>query len=195
MSFTAAADPPLNSLTLTPTAAALLALFAAFWLCVAVWATVRGLRLARIGSAHREANLGCQALLAAGARNAADRPCRPAASAVPSGSGMRSGFVSRRARWQDLSDGDVGLRPEEASALAENIRETRSRRRQFLLPGSRPRLVARPARSRRAGAAAVIPPIAVLLWFIDATDSEEQMSELRERGRSARRARLARFPR
>ena len=50
---------------LSPTAIAVLALFCAAWLSVAVWATLRGLRLAREGAALRAEAARSEAFLGA----------------------------------------------------------------------------------------------------------------------------------
>src|SRR5687768_7346330 len=105
-------------LTLTPTAAALVALVCGAWLAVALWATVRGIGLsrrsaARIGDAERAAALlgahvAVPALLRGGGWLEAD--------------GRLAGLLgldSPPTRMTDLCGGGCGLPAEEGSALAE----------------------------------------------------------------------------
>jgi signal transduction histidine kinase len=167
----------LDSLILTPTAAALLALFAAFWLCLAVWATVRGLRLSRTGLDHQQESRRCHALLGAA-------PAMPlvAYSDGSVGGSQRLwdalGLLSPPATLADLSADGAGLRAEEAETLAEKIREVAASGGRFSLP------------VRAQGSSRVLlvdggpapPPYAgdcVLLWFVDATETEERIGDLR----------------
>jgi signal transduction histidine kinase len=166
----------LDSLTLTPTAAALLAVFAAFWLVLAVWATVRGLGLARSGLADRQENRRCQALLEAA-------PAMPLiAHADGSVGGSRRlwdalGLLSPPATLAGLCADGAGLRAEEAEALAARISEAAASGGRFSLPlraqgSSRVLLV------EGGPAPPPYPADAVLLWFLDATDTEQRISEL-----------------
>lgn len=156
---------------------AIVALFAACWLALALWFTMRGVRLARVGAAARDQGARADALLAAG----------PAMPLLVAGDG---GLQGPQRLWDALGLGEPptflrqlrqeesGLSEQSHAELAERIKETAASGAAFALPlrpqGSSRRFIAR-------GAPAP-PPYrtgTVLVWFIDATDTEAQAEQLR----------------
>jgi signal transduction histidine kinase len=166
----------LNSLALTPTAAASLALFAAFWLCLAVWATLRGTRLARIGRAQQEENLRCHALLGAG-------PSMPLIVYADQSVGGSQrlwdtlGLDRPPEALAGLSGEGLGLTPDDLQALAAAIHDSAVGGGSFSQP-VRAQASSRVLVVRGGPAPPPYPAGAVLLWFLDATDSQQQMGAL-----------------
>ncbi|MEA1013379.1 sensor histidine kinase [Sphingosinicella sp. LY1275] len=162
---------------LSRTSLALIALFCGLWLAVALWATLRGLvrsgaASARTGSADRG-----EALLAAS-------PAVPLivfpdgrldASARVAG---LIGLTSMPGRLGDLAGTDAGLSAEDAAVLADRVEQSSASGAAFSLP-MRPQGSSRVLLVRGAPAPAPYPVGSVLLWFFDATESEEQMTALR----------------
>ena len=168
---------------LSPLAAAVLALICAAWLCVAVWATLKGLRLAREGRSLRseagrsEAFLGVAPAmpLLVGEDMAVQMPRRLAHQL---GLSEPASTLSELAAPQALKQAVV-------DRLAEAVRTG-------IATGAAFSLAVRPQGSPRVflvrGAPAPAPAAegAMLLWFIDETEGEEQRAAL-----SARADRLA----
>jgi signal transduction histidine kinase len=165
-------------LTLSSTAAALIALVCGGWLVIAVWATMRGLGLGRrasgrLGEADRaaallDAHAAVPAVIRAGGWLEADARL----------AGLL-GLDSAPTRMTDLCGGGCGLPAEEGAALAEHSERVAATGGSFAMA------------VRAVGSSRVLevrgspapPPYeqgAVLLWFTDATDSESEMAALRE---------------
>nr|MDP9415438.1 PAS-domain containing protein [Pseudomonadota bacterium] len=165
------------SLTLSPTAAALVALFCGFWLSLAVWATLRGGRLGREGTIRqREARL-CQSVLAAS-------PAMPLlvyqGGAVEGSQRLADALalVELPPRLAELAQGEAGIESADLEALSSRVAEAASTGRSFTL-ALRPRHSTRVLRVEGMTAPPAYPPRTVLLWFTDATEAEEQASALR----------------
>jgi signal transduction histidine kinase len=167
----------LSQLTLTPTATALLGLFVALWLCLGVLVTVRGLRASRIGRVRQEENSRCHALLASGPAMAL--LVYPDES-VAGGERLWEtlGLQQSRRTLDGLADQAAGLSKVDAEALASQVREARASGGGFSQT-VRAQGSSRLLRVQGGPAPSPYPPGAVLLWFIDATDAEEQMEGLR----------------
>jgi signal transduction histidine kinase len=167
-------------ISLSPAAAAALAVGAAVWLVLALGVTLTSARKIR---AARDAL----------AEAAHDRRLLEAAPAVPLLVG-RDGRLEASDRLQallgleaapkclaDLSTAAGGVRQEDSAALAEGvaaIASTGASRSFSLSVEGSPRLLLVHA----APAPPAFPEGSVLLWFVDATESEEEMSALRTRG-------------
>ena len=161
---------------LSRTAAALIAAFCGFWLCLAVWAVISARRRSRTAFGHSAAAERCEAMLGAG-------PAIPLV-AFPDGSleaparlaGM-FGMASPPTHISELSALGAGLTAD-TSSLHEEVRTASASGGDFSL-AVRAEGSARVLLVRGSPAPPPYPPGSVLLWFIDATDSEEQMAALR----------------
>jgi signal transduction histidine kinase len=164
-------------LTLAPAAVALIAAGAALWLCLAVWATLRGMRLARAG----------EALCARAAEAEAQLAASPAIPLLvhpdltieaPPRLAHALGLSRSAESLAELGDGDAGLEAADIARLADEVRQSAATGR----PVS---LALRAQGSSRVfavkGGPAPSPPGAVLLWFVDETAGEEQRAELSAR--------------
>jgi signal transduction histidine kinase len=164
--------------SLTPTAAALAALFCGGWFAVALWATLRAIRHSAAAAARLSEANRAQALL-------------DAAPAVPvivhrdgdleAGDRLAAllGISFRPPAIGDLSGGGAGLDPIDGALLADHVADAASSGGSFSLAlraqGSSRILLVR-------GGPAPYPyeQGAVLLWFLDATDAEERAAALRD---------------
>ena len=166
-------------LTLTPMAAAAIAIVCGAWLAVALWATLRGLSLSAKArhrlreSARASALLGSQNGVSAvvgrdGALDADDRLA-----------GLL-GLERPPARLDDLSNGESGLAEEDRIRLSEEAVRAASTAAPFAL-ALRARGASRVLRVRGSPAPAPYEQGSVLLWFSDETESEEAMEALRAR--------------
>src|SRR5688572_7426265 len=168
-------------LTLTSTAAALIALVCGAWLAIALWATVRGIGLARrssarLGDAERAAALlgghvAVPALLRGGGWLEADQRL----------AGLL-GLDTPPTRMSDLCGGGCGLSAEEGSALAELAGRASATGGAFSM-SVRALGSSRVLEVRGSPAPPPFEQGAVLLWFTDATDSEGQTAALRDQVR------------
>ena len=155
---------------------AVVALVCGAWLCAAVWAVLHGTRRAREARADRAAAAGAQALVEAG----------PAMALVvaPDGGVEGSlrlagalGLPEMPQSWSELIAAAV-LSEEDGAALSQCLAECKAAGTSFARP-------VRPCGSRRALAVqgAPAPPAwpagSCLLWFIDATEVEEELAGLR----------------
>lgn len=156
--------------------AALIALFCGFWLCLGVWATLRG--ASRSGAARAQSGEAAraEALLAAG-------PALPLV-VYPDyslhGSDRLAGLLGLENLPDRLSGlaGHSGLTPIDATALTENVVQAAATGGSFSL-AMRPRGSSRILLVRGGPAPPPYPLACVLLWFIDATESEERIGALR----------------
>ena len=155
---------------------ALLGLFAAIWLGVAVWATLRGARLSGRAAAERDGAARAGALLAASPAIAliAYRDGRIEGSDRLAGS---LGLAAIPDRLDGLAADGAGLEPEDLETLADHIAQSAASAGRFSLPvraigSSRVLLV------EGGPAPYPYPPASVLLWFVDATEGEEQRAAL-----------------
>ena len=170
----------MQPLTLSPALAAGLALGAALWLCLAVWAILRGLRLAREGAALRAEALHTEGFLAA----APAMPLLVRPDHALQGSRRLAhalGLDALPATLADLGDADTGLPPYDLEALEREVRESGATGRAFAL-AARAQGSSRVFQIRGAPAPAPAPEGSTLLWFIDETEGEEQRAALRARG-------------
>ena len=164
--------------SLTPTAAALIALFCGGWFAIALWATLKAIRVAAAASARLSEANRAQALLDAA----------PAIPVVVHRDGDLEasdrlaallGIAFRPPALGDLSGGGAGLDPIDGALLADHVADAASSGGEFSLAlrahGSSRILLVR-------GGPAPFPyeQGAVLLWFLDATDAEERATALRD---------------
>ena len=166
-------------LSLSHTAAAVLALVCAAWLCMAVSATLRGLRLAREGQALRDEAGRSEAFLAVA-------PAVPLLAA-PDGSIHMSrrlahllGLPEPVSSFAALHSGDQGLVPDDAERLEQAVQASARTGAPFTLT-LRPQGSARLLLVRGAPAPSPAAEGSVLLWFLDETEGEERRVALAER--------------
>jgi signal transduction histidine kinase len=154
----------------------LLALVCGAWLCLAAWAVLSGLQRARAARIEGRSAGRAEALLESGPAVPLliARDGRLEASArLPA----LLGIEALPARWSDLA-GSQALTEEDAAALGAAIEESGAAGGGFVhvlrLPGSRRalRVIGRPAPRPWANGA-------VLLWFFDATEAEDEAEQLR----------------
>jgi len=156
------------------TAMIVLALVAGFWLAVALWATLRGIRRAEEAAGIAESGFRHEALLAAS----------PAAALIIGANGLLDGDervapmlgLSRLPeRWTDLRD----LLDDAASNLDALVSDAATGgvgSFSFTPAGS-----ARVLKVEAGPAPAALGEGAVLLWLLDATDSERRIAALDEK--------------
>src|SRR5438309_1167182 len=173
-------------LSLTPTAAALIALVCGGWLAVAVWATLRGLRRSREAVGQVAEVAGSEALLAA-------------APAIPllvrrdgTLEGMqRAAFALGLTQLPSSFSSDLGLAPADAAAVRDAVADAQGAGGSFALT-VRPEGGARILELRGSPA----PPSlgeGVLVWILDVTAIAEERAAAEDREQA--RAELARFVR
>jgi signal transduction histidine kinase len=164
-------------LELSRETAALVALGMGFWLCLALWATIRGLRQDRAAARQIVAAEHTSSLLDAG-------PAVPLLvfkkTGVSASQRLADMLGLQRVPQQlaELSGEDTGLAATDLDTLREQISQTASAGGTFTG-------VLRPQRAssmylvRGMPAPPPHPAGTVLLWFTDATETEEQMTGLR----------------
>jgi signal transduction histidine kinase len=166
-----------SNVTFTPTDAALLALFCGFWSCVAIGATLQGLRRTRLGKSWEVDARHCQALLAVG-------PAIPLIvhldQSVTSSERLTAtlGLASAPVVLANLAQGRSGLTGAEIEVLSARTRETASTGAGFSA-AVRAQGSSRLLAVQGMPAPSPYPAGTVLLWFRDATDTEEQTGGLR----------------
>jgi signal transduction histidine kinase len=166
-------------LTLSSTAAALVALVCGGWLAVAVWATLRGLGRSSSAAAQLAALDSDEALLAAS-------PALPLI--VGRGGRLRGpdrlasslGLPRLPETLSGLGDGEAGLDEADFARLAAAISDSAGSGGSFAF-AVRPRNSARVFQLRGSPAPHPCEPGAVLVWFIDATESEDRQAALGQR--------------
>ena len=152
----------------------LAALFCGVWLAIALWATLRGLRLADAARAGSAEAGRAEALLAAG-------PAVPllvyADGSVEAPERLRRllGLFDPPATFDGLAEADLGLSGEEVASLKEEVSRSAASGAAFSL-AVHPQGSSRILLVRGSLAPPPYPPGAVLLWFIDATESEERIA-------------------
>jgi signal transduction histidine kinase len=166
-------------LTLTPMAAAAIAIVCGAWLAVALWATLRAFLLGKVArSKHAQA-----------VRAAALLESQSAVSAIIWGGGMVEpderlagllGLEGQPVRLDDLGSTDSGLTDEDKSRLSEEVARAAATACSFTL-ALRARGASRILRVRGSPAPPPYEPGSVLLWFSDETEGEEAMEALRVR--------------
>ena len=161
-------------LTLTPTAAALIALVCGGWLAVAVWATLRALRRSREAVGQVGAVTRSDALLAAS----------PAIALFVGQDGSlhgseRAAFTLGLTELPDDVSAPMGLAEEDASALRRAIADAQASGAGFVLT-ARPEGGAR-VLELRGGPAPPALGDGILVWLLDVTDiaSERSAAEAR----------------
>ncbi|HEX8667718.1 MAG TPA: ATP-binding protein [Allosphingosinicella sp.] len=161
-------------LTLTPTAAALVALVCGAWLAAAVWASARGLRRSAEAEARLQAAAERQALLAA-------------SPAIPllvhrdlrlEGPARLAHLLGLEALPECFPDIAPVLSAEEAEALTAEISAAAATARPIAL-NLRPSGSARVVQVRGGPAPPGHAPGTLLLWFADATEVEDQLAAAR----------------
>jgi signal transduction histidine kinase len=165
-------------LTLTPTAAAAIALVCGAWLAIAAWATLRGLAAARAVAGEREAARRVGTLLEA----APAMPLlvhRDGRVEAPSRLAAALGLASPPREMADLGQ---ALSAEDFDRLTAQVDASTRSAASFAL-ALRPRGSARMFKVE--GGPAPAAQGSVLLWFLDATASEEQIAHLRQEGQRA----------
>jgi len=164
---------------LSRTAAALIALVCGGWLAVALWATLRGAGRSRTAAAQLAALEGNEALLAAS----------PALPLIVERDGRilgpeRLAFSLGLAALPDALDGlrggEGGLDDADHERVAAAVADASASGGSFAL-AVRPKGSARIFQLRGSPAPPPWQPGAVILWFFDATESEEQRAALEER--------------
>ena len=166
-------------LSLTPTAAALIALACGAWLAAAAWATLRGMRRSREAIGQVADVVRSEALLAAS----------PAVPVLVRRDGSlhgseRAAFVLGLTHLSASVSAELGLAAEDAAALRQAIGDAQTSASAFVLtcrPAGGSRVL-----ELRGGPAPPALGEGVLLWILDVTDSAEQRAAA-----EARAARLA----
>ncbi|HEX9964416.1 MAG TPA: ATP-binding protein [Allosphingosinicella sp.] len=163
-------------INLSPTALAALALLSGAWLALAAWATLRGLGRSRAAAARIDSTRHHEALLAAS----------PAFPLIV----RRDGSLEEAERASlALGLSEVPRRLDEIASVLEagdrgslldGVASSAATAGDFAL-SIRPPVSARVFRVRGGPAPPSYPAGSVLLWFADATASEEEMAALRER--------------
>jgi signal transduction histidine kinase len=165
-------------LTLTPAAAAALAIVAGAWLAAAVWATLKAARSGREAAVESASARHGRALLEAS----------PALSLIVARDGRLEG-AERVAIALGLAEapallGDLiasaGLADEEGERLLQEVTAASGTGRSFSL-ALRPGEGRRVFQLRGGPAPPSYPPGTILLWFLDATDYEQDAASLRIR--------------
>ncbi|WP_225421063.1 sensor histidine kinase [Sphingomonas parva] len=157
----------------------LLALFCGAWLVVAVWLSLRATRRADQAAGLTAHADRAGALLAAS-------PAMPllvdAAGGVDASTRLAHalGLETPPARMEDLSAGGAGLARADVAALSDQVGTSATTGASFSL-AVRAQGSARVYLVRGAPAPAPAAAGSVLLWFVDATESEEQINALRDR--------------
>ena len=162
-------------LTLTPMAAAAIALVCGGWIAVAVWATLRGLGRSRLASGQRAEIAGCEALLAAS-------PASPLV--VRRDGGLQGPELTARMLGHDslpeTLDGLTRLARHDVERLTELVARTAGSGGPFALQ-VRPEGSARVLELRGGPAPDPWPSGTVLVWLYDATEAAGQIAALDER--------------
>jgi signal transduction histidine kinase/PAS domain-containing protein len=166
-------------LTLSPTAAALIALLCGGWLAAAVWATLRGARRSAEAAAVAAGGSEAQALLAAApaipllvAPDSSVQATRRLADLL--------GLADPPTTLAGIGSGDAGLDEADSQRVAEAVRDCRATGGAFRF-AVRPRGSACVFLVRGEPAPAPAAEGSVLLWFTDETQSEEERGELAAR--------------
>ncbi|HEV2748813.1 MAG TPA: ATP-binding protein [Allosphingosinicella sp.] len=161
---------------LSRSAAAMIAIFCGFWLCVAVWMTLTAGRRSRAAREETAEAERCEALLAAG-------PAIPLVAyddgriEAPDRLAAMLGLAAPPSRLSELA-ALGGEAASDAPPLVEQVTQASASGGGFSL-SVRPEGSSRILLVRGSPAPPPYPAGAVLLWFIDATDAEEQMAALR----------------
>ena len=166
-------------MTLSTSAAVLLALFCGAWLVLAAWLSVRASRRTGVAAGMSVQADRAGALLAAS-------PSMPLL--VDGAGGVETsvrlahalGLDAPPERLDELTAGSVGLAAEDLANLDERVRTSAATGASFAL-AVRAQGSARVFVVRGGPAPAPASDGSVLLWFIDATESEEQIAALQER--------------
>jgi signal transduction histidine kinase len=161
----------MGAVELTKTALATLALVSGLWLALALWLALRGARRSRAGEAAVASRARLHALIDAG-------PAVPLIvreeAVIEAGARLAGllGLPTPPEHLSDLSQDEAGLPPAELDQLASRIRETAATAGPFALT-LRARGSSRVLRAQGGPAPAPFAPGSVLVWLIDATESEE----------------------
>jgi signal transduction histidine kinase len=155
-------------LSLTPTAAALIALVCGAWLAAGVWATLRGLSRSREAVGQVEEAAGAEALLAAS----------PTLPIVIRRDGTlqaseRAAFALGLTAAPAGISADLGLSADDAAALRDAVSTAAATGASFVLT-ARPAGGARLLELRGGPAPPALGEGSVLLWILDVTDLAEQ---------------------
>jgi len=167
----------MHSFEISPQLSALIALFCGFWLCLGMWATVRGARRAGVGYAAEGEARHYRAILAAS-------PAVPLVvhrdGRLVSSSRLAAvlGLEGAPGLLTELSAGSRGLSETEKETLEAKVHETATTGGGFSM-AVRPQGSSRTFRVQGMPAPAPYPAGAVLLWFFDESDTEEQTRVLR----------------
>ena len=162
---------------LSRNAVALIALVCGAWLCLGMAMTIRAARRGREAAAGREGALRAEALLGSGPA----MPLLVLADGRIEGGHRLSAALGLSGEPQDiaaLSAEDAGLAAEDAALLSERVAMAAASGGSFSM-AVRAAGSARVHRVHASPAPHPYPPSSVILWFIDATESEEQMAALR----------------
>jgi signal transduction histidine kinase len=155
-------------LSLTPTAAALIALVCGGWLAAAVWATLRGLSRGREAVGQVEGAAGREALLGAS----------PAVPLLVRRDGRleaseRAAFALGLTALPAELSAELGLEAEDAAALRDAVSTARTTGAGFAIT-TRPRGGARLLELRGGPAPPAVGEGSVLVWILDVTDMAGQ---------------------
>lgn len=162
---------------LSRNAAVLLALVCGLWLALGLWLTLRGLRRGRSAGLAYDGAVRAQALLGTG----------PGIPVVVLGDGRLEaddrlaallGLPHRPDTMSGLAAEGEGLDPDDAALLADKVSGAAASGESFSMP-VRARGSSRVQLVHGGPAPPPFAPSTVILWFIDATDSEDQMAALR----------------
>ncbi len=157
-------------------ALAVIALVSGLWLALALWLVFRGVRRSAAGGRALAGHRKFQALLDAA-------PLMPAVvhedQRLEAGQRLADllGLAEPPVYFGSLSDGTTGLSQRDLDALGIRVREAAATGSSFSLP-LRPQGSARVLRVLGGPAPPPYAPGSVLLWFADATATEEQTASL-----------------
>lgn len=162
---------------LSRNAVALIALFCGAWLCLGAWATISALRRGRTAAAGREGAARAEALLLTGP----GIPLLVHRDGSIEGAQRLAGILGLPETPHDLSGlsaEGAGLIGEDVALLTDHVATTAAAGAGFSMAvraqgSSRVHLV------QASPAPPPYPPSATILWFTDATDSEEQVAAMR----------------
>ncbi len=167
----------MGSVEISRTALASVALLSGLWLALALWFVLRGARQSAAGRAAIDGQARCKALLDSGPATALIvHPDR----SIEAGQRLAGllGLSQLPSDLDGLSGQDEGLGADDLHSLAGHVRDSAATGASFSL-SLRPSGSSRFLQVQGGPAPPPYPTRSVLLWFTDATESEQQGVEIR----------------